>query len=264
MNTINFVGAGNVAWHLAQALFSAGYHVSQVWSRTEQSAESLAQLVKAEPITDLNKIEPGADVYLLCLNDDAMPSVIQNLSFGGSLVLHTSGTLRMDVLAGVSENFGVFYPLQTFSKGIPLDIQQVPFFLEASSAANLQRIERLASALSSFIFHADSQTRLNLHVAAVFAGNYSNFMYVLASDLLSATGFNLDVLRPLMVETTHKALESDPITVQTGPARRNDTTVILKHLETLASKPEFAEIYRHIARLIINRFHPGISNNAEL
>jgi predicted short-subunit dehydrogenase-like oxidoreductase (DUF2520 family) len=264
MKTITFVGAGNVAWHLAQALFSAGYYVSQVWSRTKQSAESLAQLVKAEPITDLNKIEPGADVYLLCLNDEALPSVIQNLNFHGSLVLHTSGSLGMGVLAGVSENFGVFYPLQTFSKGITLDIQKVPFFLEASSTANLQQIEKLASSLSPLMFHADSQTRLNLHVAAVFAGNYSNFMYLLASDLLSETGFNLDVLRPLMAETTRKALESDPFTVQTGPARRNDTAVILKHLETLASKPEYAEIYRHISYLIINRFHPGISKNAEL
>lgn len=264
MKKITFIGAGNVAWHLAQAFFRAGYEIQQVWSRTMASAGVLAEKVNAQPVNNLESLSPDSGVYILCLNDDALLSVIDKLNFSRGIVLHTSGTLDISILSSVAPEYGVLYPLQTFSQGIAMNISEVPFLIEASSKAVFDQVNKLASSLSGKVYHADSQQRLRLHIAAVFAGNYSNYMFAIASELLAGTDFNLDILHPLIGETTRKALGSDPFGAQTGPARRGDIAVIRKHLGVLASKPEYAEIYRLIARNIFNHYHPGSLKNVEL
>ena len=264
MKSVTFIGSGNVAWHLARVMHTAGYEIRCVWSRTMDSAEKLASLVNARPVTELADIEAGDDIYVLCLNDEALPSIAAKLRFQESLVVHTSGTLSIDILQGMSGNAGVLYPLQTLTKGVSVDISAVPFFIEASSGSSMQEMEELAASLSARVYKANSRQRLQLHMAAVFACNYSNFMYTMAADLLSDSGFNFEVLSPLIAETTHKAINTGSLAAQTGPARRGDFNVIRKHIGLLASKPEYAEIYRLIARMIINRYHPGILNDAEL
>lgn len=255
MKSITFIGAGNVAWHLAQALHQRGYRISQVWSRTISSAATLAKLVDAQPVIVIDQIAASTDCFIISMNDEALPQILKGLKIDNRLIVHTSGTIDKEVLHEVSENYGVLYPLQTFSKGIGIDIETIPFFIEANSVQSLKRIELLAGRLSPKVYRADSVTRLKLHMAAVFAGNFSNFMYVIASDLLADSGYDIDILRPLIAETSRKALLADPATVQTGPARRNDEVVLTRHLEMLVSKPEYAEIYRQLTRLIINKYH---------
>lgn len=264
MIKITFIGAGNVAWHLSQAFFKRGFKIEQVWSRTMASAGALSQLVDAQPIDKFTHLARHDGVFIISLNDEAVPQVIRNLKLPGNLVLHTSGTIEMNILDSISSDNGVLYPLQTFTKGIPLKIQKVPVLIEASSSQQLELIRSLASSISEIVYPANSEVRSKIHVAAVFANNYTNYMYAVASELLAGSGFNLDLLRPLIEETSRKAMEAEPVNLQTGPARRGDIEVIRKHLCLLASKPEYAEIYRLLARQILNKYNPGSTKDAEL
>lgn len=170
------------------------------------------------------------------------------------VVVHTAGSVPLDILKDSFKNYGVLYPLQTFSKGTPVELSEVPFFTEASSEAVSQTIKSVASQLSAKIHETNSQQRMLLHVAAVFACNYSNLMYVIGNDILKKSNLPQEALHALIAETARKAVTADPLDMQTGPARRNDTTTIEKHIETLASLPEYAELYRLLANLIRNKY----------
>jgi len=264
MTDLTFIGAGNVAWHLSQAFYNQGYKIQQVWSRTMDAAKELSQLVDAQAIDNLNHLVRHDGIFIISLNDEAMPQVLRNLQLPGKLILHTSGTIEMKALDPISINNGVLYPLQTFTKGIPLEIHKVPILIEASSVQQIEIVRALASSISEKVFPANSELRSKIHVAAVFASNYANYMYTIASELIKGSGYNLELLRPLIEETCRKAMTAEPVNLQTGPARRGDIEVIRKHLSSLASKPEYAEIYRLLALQIINKYHPGSLEDAEL
>jgi predicted short-subunit dehydrogenase-like oxidoreductase (DUF2520 family) len=164
----------------------------------------------------------------------------------------------MDILADYADNFGVLYPLQTFSKGVPVDLSTVPFFTEASSEAVLHALNQVARSLSLKVHTIDSRQRLMLHIAAVFAGNYSNLMYIISNELLVGSNLPADALHPLILETARKAASGNPKAMQTGPARRNDTFTLEKHLTALASIPEYAELYKLLASIITKKFNKPI------
>jgi predicted short-subunit dehydrogenase-like oxidoreductase (DUF2520 family) len=253
---ISLVGAGNVAWHLAKGLSLKGYQIVQVWSRTMESASDLAMRVNAEAVTDLDSLVQDTDLFIISVSDSAIQKVVSRFNHSGSLIVHTSGSVSISELAGRSDSYGVFYPLQTFSKHIPVNLAEVPFCIEASGQAELKLIREVAQSLSSNVHEISSEDRLLLHLSAVFASNYSNFMYMLASDILDSRNLSFDLLKPLVAETAHKVITSAPSRVQTGPAKRGDLNTIDKHLNLLASMPEYAEIYRLLADKIRQRFHP--------
>jgi len=133
-------------------------------------------------------------------------------------------------------------------------MSEVPFCIEATDDHSRKLLMNLAGDISEFVRLVSSEQRLLLHIAAVFASNYSNLMYTLASDLLSSQGPTFDFLKPLVAETARKAITGEPSRVQTGPAKRGDQETINKHLTMLASKPEFAEIYLLLADRIRDRY----------
>lgn len=249
---IVFIGAGNVASHLAPALADAGAGiVTQVWSRSIDSARPLADKVGSEAVTDLAGIDKTADIYIICMADGGVADVIDSLPVNNALWLHTSGSLDKEILAGRSPRFGVLYPLQTFSKGVPVNISEVPFFIEGSSPDVETEIEEIAQKLSVTVHPADSSLRRRMHIAAVFACNFTNHLWSIADSLLRQDGLTLEVLHPLLKETLRKAIDSrDPAACQTGPAARKDCEVINKHLSMLP--PALANIYSTLSESIIN------------
>ncbi len=254
IRTITLIGAGNVAWHLGRGLSLKGFRIREIWSLSEQSALELASKVGASSINRIDQLSPDSDLYIIAVSDTAIREVADKLKLENKFVVHTSGSVPMDEIAAVSPYFGVLYPLQTFSKHIPVNLAEVPFCLEASTPEALALLRNLSKKLSGVIRDTSSEERLMLHIAAVFASNYSNLMYTLASDVLATKGLSFDLLKPLVAETAHKVLTSEPERVQTGPAKRGDVNVINKHLELLASMPEYAEIYRLLANKINKRF----------
>ena len=229
---IVLVGAGNVATHLGTALRGAGYRVLQVFSRTEESASALAGKLNCPYTTDINQVVPDAELYVVSVKDAVLAEVIPPLVRRNpkALFVHTAGSMPMDVWKGEAVHYGVLYPMQTFSKSRAVDFSTVPFFIK--------------------VYEATSEQRRYLHIAAVFACNFTNHMYALAHRLLDSHGLPFEVMLPLIDETARKVHELPPLEAQTGPARRYDENVIGKHLEMLADEPRLAELYEKISQSI--------------
>lgn len=237
------IGAGRLATHLGPALKTAGHDVVQVYSRTMQSAESLAKLTGALAVTDINDVVSDADVYVCALKDSVLPSLLPQLCKGRetAVFLHTAGSLPMTVFKGYAQRYGVLYPMQTFSKERQVDFSEIPCFIEADSQTTLSVVEALAGSVSRKVVHLSSDDRRFLHLSAVFACNFVNHCYDLAGELLKEHGIAFDTLLPLIDETARKVHELSPREAQTGPAVRYDENVIKSQSNMLEGRMK--EIY---------------------
>jgi predicted short-subunit dehydrogenase-like oxidoreductase (DUF2520 family) len=251
MNIV-LLGSGKVATQVGKALHNAGIPVAQVYSPTLAHAQTLALQVHAKAISELAELTKNADVYIISVKDDAILTLVGQLDLGDKLVLHTSGSTAMDVLKTASTNYGVLYPLQTFSFDKTVDFSQVPIAVEASSPEIAKPLEALAHKLSPKIVQMSSEQRLVLHIAAVFACNFSNHVFAIAQQLLESKDIRFDYLRPLIAETAAKVQQALPSEVQTGPAIRKDEKILQKHLDFLKDHPQLQEIYRLLSQSIVN------------
>lgn len=247
---ISFIGSGNVASHLAVALYSTGNIIDTIISATEENAKALAAKVEAHFSTDLTSIPAATEIVIVAVKDDAIADVASKLNAAGKIVAHTSGSVDMGVLNSSGGNSGVFYPLQTFHKDKELDILQVPFCIEGINKETENTLLELAKSISANVQLVNSAERKVLHVAAVFACNFSNHYYAIASDILQKENLSLDLLRPLILETAQQMQTKEPKELQTGPAKRNDEEVIKRHLTYLADNPDYAKLYELVTESI--------------
>lgn len=248
---ITIIGSGNVATHMAAALKNAGHKLMQIYSRNLHHANLLAYHVGAEAIDDLQKLGADADLIIIAVKDDAIAGVAQQLSHRHQLIVHTSGTAPLQDLLQYSAMAGVFYPLQTFSKTKEVDFRSVPLCIEGADATIAQTLTGLAQTISNNVYQVNSEQRKILHVAAVFACNFPNYLYHLAQQLLSDNQLDFGLLRPLIAETALKVQQALPGEVQTGPAIRNDEGTMQAHLQLLQAVPEWQTIYALLSQGII-------------
>jgi predicted short-subunit dehydrogenase-like oxidoreductase (DUF2520 family) len=249
---ITILGLGNVGFQLAKALVANKFTIHQVYNRTKENAFEFVQFINSELITDVNLLDTGADVFLFCLKDSVITEVLEKTHFTNQLLIHTAGSVDIDVFKGKSDNYGVLYPLQTFSKERDIEFKNIPICIEGNSEKSETKIRQIAEKLSSKVYEINSNQRIHIHLAAVFASNYSNYMYCLAQEILEEQNVDFDIIRPLIKETANKAIEFQPMSVQTGPAIRNDDEIIQKHLSLLQSEDK-KKIYNLIAEYIKNK-----------
>lgn len=249
---IVFVGAGNLATNLAKALYRKGFRIVQIFSRTEESARSLALQVEADYTTDLKELTGDAKLYIVSLKDAAFVELLPQIAEGKdhALLVHTAGSIPMSVWEGHTQRYGVFYPMQTFSKQREVKFDEIPFFIEAKTAEDVDLLKAIAATLSDHVYEASSEQRKSLHLAAVFICNFTNHMYALAADLLEKYQLPFNVMLPLIDETARKVHELAPRDAQTGPAVRYDKNVIENHLAMLADLPALQEIYKLMSKSI--------------
>ncbi len=244
INTVSVVGAGNVGWHLARALYQCGVRIINVYSRTREHAANLAAEVAAVPVTRLEDFNIEPDMYLISIPDDALLEVTASFAGKKAILAHTSGSISIEIFNMGIRNFGVFYPLQTFTLGNEMEYSGIPFLIEGSSPEVTSLLRQLADKLSGVVHETDSETRLKVHIAAVFACNFSNHLAVIADHLLSETGLGFDLIRPLISETYRKMIVMGPLPAQTGPALRNDIITINNHLKELKRFPFEQQLYK--------------------
>jgi predicted short-subunit dehydrogenase-like oxidoreductase (DUF2520 family) len=248
---ITIIGSGNVATHLAAAFKNAGHTIAQVYSRDIQHASLLAYHVKAEPVDDLKQIDPEADLFLIAVKDDAIGGIAKALARHNKLIVHTSGATSIHTILEYTPNAGVFYPLQTFSKTKELDFRTVPLCIEGADEEITARLKELAQTISNNVYQVDSEKRKILHLAAVFACNFPNYLYYAAGQILQQHDLDFNLLRPLILETAEKVQLLSPAEVQTGPAIRNDSKTMMAHLKLLQDNPELERLYNQLSQLII-------------
>ena len=228
---IVLIGRGRLATNLEHALLSAGHEVASINSRT----------LEALPLE--------ADVYIVAVKDAALADVIRAATKGreSQLFVHTAGSMPMDMFKGLTAHYGVFYPMQTFSKERLVDFNDISVFLETNDAVSMERLKMLSTTLTTHIYELDSEGRKHLHLAAVFACNFVNHCYALSAEVLAAKGLPFSVMLPLVDETAQKVHELSPREAQTGPAVRGDQNVMQMQANMLAGNPAVKQIYEALS-----------------
>ena len=250
---IVIIGGGNVATHLTRALINAGVTIAAVAPAERQSVRELAAKHSLPTIERVGDIPTDVDAVIIATNDRATAEVAAQLPPVRGVVMHTSGSVPLSSLTAHHQHAGVLYPLQTFSKDVPVDVRQVPFFIEASDADTEAFIRRVAALISDHVYAADSRQRRYLHVAGVLTSNFPIYLMEVAQRTLAEAGFPLEVVSPLMKASVAKAFAVGPHDALTGPARRGDVATIAAHQAMLP--PADSEIYRVISNAILNEYH---------
>ncbi|MGV3504435.1 MAG: Rossmann-like and DUF2520 domain-containing protein [Adhaeribacter sp.] len=257
-----FLGSGNVATHLSKTLAAAGHQVLGIYSRHLAHAAALAGLFPGALALDRPDFSllPAADLYLVCLRDEALAGLLQQARFpAGSLLAHTSGTLPLEAVAGPGLRPGVFYPIQTFSKNQPLDLSRTPIAVEAADEPSADLLTGLAFSISSKVVRMSSQERQYLHLAAVFACNFTNHLLGIGRELMERHQLDPALLQPLVEATFVKAGQNPPFQVQTGPAQRGDAGILDRHQQLLQGQPRYSQIYRLLSDSIRQQQQEGAS-----
>jgi predicted short-subunit dehydrogenase-like oxidoreductase (DUF2520 family) len=250
--TISFAGAGRVAGALCRELYSAGHKIDLVVSESGNYGQGLAGECQAE-WSDKLKFAGKTDIIIVAVPDHKLAEVLGKIECNpATIVVHTAGSFGIDLFPEKIERRGVFYPLQTFSQGRKVVFKEVPFFIESNDNFSSGILYDLAGSLGAVVYQTDAEHRRQIHLAAVFANNFSNHMLASAKEVAARAGFSFDVLCPLISETFSKAIESGPENAQTGPAVRNDLNTIEKHLGLLSFSPRLSRLYSEVTQSIIN------------
>lgn len=253
---VAIIGAGNVAWHLARALEDAGHYITDIYSRRLRNGQDLARrLYDTNVVNTLDLRHSKAEIFIIAVSDDSIAAVAEQVRIPAYAILaHTSGTQPLDVLGESHENTGIFYPLQTFTKGISLDFKEIPICIEAKHKSTEKILHSLGKSISKEVYSVPSEDRKILHLAAVFACNFSNHMLTISQDILEHHEIDFNLLHPLIVETINKAISLGPPESQTGPALRGDEETMKKHLKSLRYNPDFRKIYKLVSTNLRERY----------
>ena len=246
------VGSGNVAESFARTMSSAdGVELVQVLARNSVRGMAVAEIGGCEWTADPEELAE-ADIYIISVSDRADKGVAESLAIPeGAILVHTAGSISIEALPKNRGGRGIFYPLQSFSSGRTVSLNEVPIFVEADSDATREALMELASRISSRVEYADSERRKVIHLAGVFVNNFVNHLYITGSELLAQEDLDFDILKPLIAETAAKALATnDPTRVQTGPASRGDMVVTDGHQKMLSDDRRKQQIYKLITESI--------------
>ncbi len=259
INQITIIGTGRVAGHLAERLNVLGLGLFQILGRNPQNTQKIAsQLQNCDAISDYSKLKKTNDLFIIAVSDDNIVEVAQKLAENlpkNAFVVHTSGSVSSGVLGDYFENYGVLYPLQTFSKNEQNDWLATPICICSNNEKTTEKLAVFAEKLAPKVFFIDDKQRASLHVAAVFVNNFSNHLFAIAQNICEQENISFDILRPLIATTAQKIQTNSPTTVQTGPAARGDKKTIERHLNYLndSNNPDLAELYELISRMIFSR-----------
>ena len=249
MTNIVILGAGNVGYHLAEVCIkSPDIALIQLYNRT---LDSIRHLEKGTAITDQLYTLKKADIYIICVPDEAIDTVSKAIPYTDALVVHTSGSTSLEALNS-HKHYGVFYPLQSFSKNRSIDFTSIPICIEAKHTNNLHLLEKIALQISTRVIYMDTIQRGEIHKAAVFVNNFVNHMYYIGETICEENNISSTILHPIIEETSKKVMDLPAFEAQTGPAKRGDKKTIQNHLKNLNGITK--EIYKLLSHSIANLY----------
>lgn len=247
---IVIIGSGNIASALAAAFVKENHSIKAIYSRNEETGRKLAGNNKCDFIHDLTVPIVNCDFIFLCIPDNAINEIALQINpTGDTIVVHTSGASSINELSNF-RHYGVFYPLQSFSFSYPVDMSSCPVLVEGIESFSETKLINLANTLSNQLHIVDSEKRLKYHLAAVVANNFTNFLLTQAEQYCKKEKLDFSILHSLILEGTKKSLSINPTNAQTGPAVRNDSVTIKKHLQIIENHPELKDIYAYLTNKI--------------
>jgi len=248
---ISLIGSGNVASVLGRLIKQHNHQVIQVISRDVDNARLLAEELGAT-YSDFNgQPDVDADIFILAIADQALEHFFTSYGLGNKMIVHTAGSVSMDVLIKLSTNYGVLYPLQSLRKEMQI-IPRIPFLIDANSTEGLEFLQEFAASISDSVKHVGDEERLKIHAAAVIVSNFTNYLYSIAEDFCQKEDLDFNMLKPLILETAYRVQNASPSKVQTGPAVRKDILTMDKHLRIFTAHPKLRTTYLRLTDSIMN------------
>lgn len=251
MNIV-LLGTGNVGVVLGKLFVRAGHEIKQVYGRNETEAKRISALFSTESTNNLHEVVQDADLYVIAVSDSAISSIASTLININALVVHTSGGISINALDNC-KRYGVLYPLQSLRKEME-QLPEIPFFVDAPNERDLAFLKDFAATLSNKVYKATDDERLKLHIGAVVCSNFTNHLYALTQDFCEKSNIDFSNYLPLIQQTTQRLQYYKAADVQTGPAARNDTQTIERHLEALKAYPEIFSLYKVLSQSITNKY----------
>ena len=243
---VTLIGSGNLATVLGKKILHSGHIIHQVYNRNISHASSLAAELSAEAV---DQIEDSADMYIVAVPDDALQQVGNWMRPLNGFVVHTAGSVSMEVLKDISPNYGVLWPLQSIRKETP-EAPVLPVLIDANNQWNKMKLKGFAQSFADSVTEANDEQRRKLHLAAVVTNNFSNYIFTLTEKYCEREGVDFKLMLPLLSETVLRMRDNSPSVLQTGPAIRNDVSTIEKHKELLKNDKALLEVYEFFTERI--------------
>lgn len=255
ISKIVILGSGNVSNNFVSAINNTNIKVVQIYNRHIESAKSLSKIVNAEAIDNLTNINPDADAYFFMLSDTGILETAEQIKINKGILVHIAGSISMNIFKGKSENYGVFYPFQTFSKEIPINFNTAPICIESSNSYTYNSLRNFAEHLGCKTYDIDEDKRKSLHMAGVFACNFMNHCVFLGEKILEDAGIDKELINPLLKQSFHKVFELGAEKAQTGPAKRMDSVIINDHLEKIKDNKQLYDVYKILTNSIYTSYN---------
>jgi predicted short-subunit dehydrogenase-like oxidoreductase (DUF2520 family) len=246
---ISIIGSGNTATVLGEVLRKNGHIINEVAGRNKTAVQQLAEKLEANTCTDLIQLNKNSDMYVIAVRDDAVAEVSAQLNQDEKIVAHTCGSVPIHVLAGASNNYGVFYPLQSLRKELGYS-PVIPFLIDGNNDFSRENILNLAASVSHQVIIANDETRLQYHLSAIIVSNFTNHLFALAKEYCDSNKADFKLLLPLIEEIVNRLEFYEPVSMQTGPAIRGDKKTIQKHLALLEDFPQLKKVYEMMSESI--------------
>lgn len=261
MNIV-LIGAGNVGSYFISRIIDCNNFsekiVLQIYSRNINAIKKQVALFDIEVVDKIEEINKSADFYLFMLSDDIISDFVSKMEPTNAVFIHSSGSLPINIFQKKTSNFGALYPFQTFSKNKIPTYYDIPIFIEASNSETYEQIKQLTEILKfNKLTKVDEKTRNTIHIAGIFANNFTNHCVYLAEKILMENNIKKDILLALIEETYEKLKNNDAEHSQTGPALRNNKKIIENHLKLLKNDNEMYDIYNAITNSILKTYHNG-------
>ncbi len=249
---VAIIGAGNVANVFGRLIKKANHQILQVMSRKAATAKILADELGCSFTESCSDIDKSADIYIVAMSDAALNELKEDFNLGDKIVVHTAGSVSINILKNVSKNFGVLYPLQSLQKENTDTQLEIPLLVDGNTDGCKYAIEAFAKTISDTVCFTDDEHRMKLHVAAVIVNNFTNHLYALAADYCKDEKIDFKMLQPLIEETALRLRHHLPHDMQTGPAIRKDIITLDKQLRILSSHPKLRTVYLRMTDSIMN------------
>jgi predicted short-subunit dehydrogenase-like oxidoreductase (DUF2520 family) len=248
------VGSGNVATVFGRKIAEAGHEIVQVVGRNAEKVGELAGELKCKATIALSEVDPQANIYIICVADQAVGEIASHLNVNASILVHTAAGISKEVLAASSNNYGVLYPLQTLRKEMS-PTPKIPILLDGSNQLTMSTLHMFAARWADNVSFADDEERLRLHVAAVIVNNFPNHLFALAERFCEGNTLQFNTLVPLIEETISRVKLGAASHLQTGPAVRKDFVTIAKHQHILENEPNLLKVYNTLTDSIVSFYY---------
>lgn len=245
----SIVGTGNAAWHFTKMLLEADHTLLQVYARQPHKADEFVAWFGGEHAIEPEELSTENDLVILAVSDQGISEVAAKIPAEVKLA-HTSGGTSLSVLP--QKQRAVIWPLQSLTEGVDIHYKNMPMCVQANDDEWQHELVRVFGGISDKCFGVSEEQRVALHMAAVWANNFSNYMFRVAEQICKVHELPFHVLQPLIDETAQKLHSTSPLAAQTGPANRGDLNTIKRHLEMLRNNKELSDLYRSISEQIMN------------